>query len=72
MGVEKNVFKKINFFCEKKNHITWEDYDAWIRLSKISNGFEKIDKILGYRFVDTENTLVTKLLIKSIFVFKKK
>ena len=70
--VEKKIFKKINFFCEKKNHITWEDYDAWIRLSKISNGFEKIDKILGYRFVDTENTLVTKLLIKSIFEFKKK
>lgn len=70
--VEKKILKKINFFCEKKNHITWEDYDAWIRLSKISNGFKKIDKILGYRFVDKENMLVPKLLIKSIFEFKKK
>ena len=70
--VEKKIFQKINFFCEKKNHVTWEDYDAWIRLSKISDGFKKIDKTLGYRFVDNENTLVTKLLIKSIFEFKKK
>ena len=70
--VERKIFQEINLFCEKESHITWEDYDAWIRLSKISDRFEKINKILGYRFVDNENTLVSKLLIKSIFEFKKK
>jgi glycosyltransferase involved in cell wall biosynthesis len=70
--IEKNVFKKIGFFDEKKNLITWEDYDAWIRLSKINEGYKKIDQVLGYRWVDSENTLTPSILINTIFLFKKK
>jgi glycosyltransferase involved in cell wall biosynthesis len=70
--VEKNVFKKINFFDVKKNLITWEDYDAWIRLSKINEGYKKINQVLGYRWADDENTLKPNILIKTIFLFKKK
>lgn len=70
--VEKKIFKKINFFSEKKNLITWEDYDAWIRLSKITNEFKKINQLLGYRWSGKENTLKPKRLIKNIFSFKKK
>ena len=70
--VEKDVFKKIGFFNEKKTLITWEDYDAWIRLSKINEGFKKIDQALGYRWADGENTLKPSGLINTIFLFKKK
>ena len=70
--IEKNVFKKIGFFDEKKKLITWEDYDAWIRLSKINEGYKKINKVLGYRWADDENTLKPNILIKTIFLFKKK
>jgi len=70
--IEKNVFKKISFFDEKKYFITWEDYDAWIRLSKINEGYKKINKVLGYRWADDENTLKPNILIKTIFLFKKK
>ena len=52
--------------------ITWEDYDAWIRLSKINEGYKKINKVLGYRWADDENTLKPNILIKTIFLFKKK
>ena len=57
---------------KKKNLITWEDYDAWIRLSKINEGYKKIDQVLGYRWVDSENTLTPSILINTIFLFKKK
>ena len=70
--IEKNIFKKIGYFDEKKNLITWEDYDAWIRLSKINEGYKKIDQVLGYRWADDENTLKPNILIKTIFLFKKK
>lgn len=70
--IEKNFFKKINFFDEKKKLITWEDYDAWIRLSKITEGYKKVDQVLGYRWADDHNTLKPNILIKTIFLFKKK
>ena len=70
--IEKNIFKKIGFFDEKKSLITWEDYDAWIRLSKINEEYKKVDQVLGYRWVDGENTLKPRILIKTIFSFKKK
>ena len=57
---------------KKKTLITWEDYDAWIRLSKINEGFKKIDQALGYRWADGENTLKPSGLINTIFLFKKK
>jgi len=70
--IKKNIFKKINFFDEQKKLITWEDFDAWIRLSKINEGFKKINQVLGYRWADDENTLKPSILIKTIFLFKKK
>lgn len=70
--LEKKIFKKINFFSEKKDLITWEDYEAWIRLSKITDKFKKVDEILGYRWSGKENTLKPNRLIKNIFFFKKK
>jgi glycosyltransferase involved in cell wall biosynthesis len=46
--VNKNIFKKIKYFNENKNLVTWEDFDAWIRLSSLTNNFYRIDKDLGY------------------------
>ena len=69
--IEKKIFKKIHFFNENPNFITWEDYEAWIRLSKILSGFKKIDQTLGSRWSDNENTLNPKRLIKNISLFKK-
>ena len=69
--IEKKIFKKIYFFNENPNFITWEDYEAWIRLSKILSGFKKIDQTLGSRWSDNENTLNPKRLIKNISLFKK-
>ena len=70
--IKKDVFKKISFFDEQKKLITWEDFDAWIRLSKINEGFKKINQVLGYRWADDENTLKPSILINTIFLFKKK
>ena len=69
--VEKKIFNKIGQFSEDKNLITWEDYDAWIRLSKKTNSFYKISKVLGTYTFDGDNTLKPNRSIRNIFYFKK-
>ena len=70
--LDKKIFTKINMFSEEKDLITWEDYDAWIRFSKISNNFECINKILGSYTYDNENTLKINRQIFNINLFRKK
>jgi len=70
--LEKSYFKKINMFDEKKQLITWEDYDAWIRFSKVSNEFFGVNKALGSYTHDYENTLTPKKQITNLnnFIYK--
>ena len=70
--VKKKLFKKINCFNESKKLITWEDYDAWIRLSKISQRFFEIKKTLGFLYIGKENNLKPKNQIANINSFKNK
>ena len=40
--VEKKIFEKINCFDENREYIAWEDWDAWLRVSNITNRYYKI------------------------------
>ena len=70
--IEKKIFSEISNFDTGQDIITWEDYDAWIRLSKITNKFKKINKTLGYLWSGNENTLKPDKLINNIFFFKSR
>lgn len=70
--VKKNIFKKIKYFNENKNLVTWEDFDAWIRLSNITNNFYRINKDLGYLGQGANNLLNFKKRIENILKFKFK
>ena len=69
--VNKKVFEKSNRFDESINFLAWEDYDAWLKLSKSTEKFIKIPKTLGTITVDSENLLNNDISIK-IFSFKEK
>lgn len=69
--VDKEIFKKINYFNENKKFIAWEDFDAWIRLGSMTNDFHPINKIMGYLINDETNTNNAKRQIKNIYTFKK-
>ena len=45
-------------FDENKNLITWEDFDAWIRISQITNKFHKVNKTIGYVWLGGGNELM--------------
>ena len=70
--VEKNTFKKLNFFDESRDLISWEDYDAWLRLAKLNINFYFINDFLSYINQDNENNLTSEKKINNIFSFKQR
>jgi len=45
--VNKNIIKLIGLQNESKSYISVEDYDYWLRISRITNSFHKIHRVLG-------------------------
>ena len=45
--VRKSKLIEVNNFCEQQSFITAEDYDLWLKLSRIKSKFYFIDKVLG-------------------------
>ena len=72
MTVKKDIFEKIGFFDTDRKYIAWEDFDAWIRLSQITNSFYKVDKSLSTINIDNENILDDKLKIENTYLFLNK
>jgi teichuronic acid biosynthesis glycosyltransferase TuaG len=53
--VRTELFKRIGGFSEEKEMTTVEDFDCWVRLSKISNRFVFLPQVLGYYWKSAEN-----------------
>ena len=64
--LNKAIFDNIRGFSEDPNLISSEDYDAWIRFSKITDNFYKINKTLGYYWQGGGNTSSLNLTLKSM------
>jgi glycosyltransferase involved in cell wall biosynthesis len=46
--VRASVLAAIEGLAEDRDLVAVEDYDAWLRLAKVSQRFERIPKVLGY------------------------
>jgi glycosyltransferase involved in cell wall biosynthesis len=53
--VRRELLQKIGGFSEDKNLIAAEDYDAWLRLAKITDAFVRVAKPLGYYWAGDGN-----------------
>ena len=69
--IKKTIFNKIKGFKEDQDLIAIEDYDAWLRVAKITNNFEKIPKALGYYWIGGGNTSNPKRTIQVLNSFEK-
>jgi len=69
VAVNKDIFKKISNFNINKNYIAWEDWDAWLKFSKIDQSFCRINKTLTTVMNDGTNLLDNELRIKNINFF---
>ena len=69
VSIKKDIFKKINYFDERVNYIAWEDWNAWLKFSKINESFIRIQKKLATITSDGNNFLNDKLRIKNNNLF---
>jgi len=46
--IRKSILTKVNGFSEERDLIAAEDYDAWLRISRVTEKFQQIPKPLGY------------------------
>ena len=59
VSIKKEFLLRNNlFFSERKEYITAEDYDLWIKLAQKNAKFKFINKYLGYYQVDNQSVLI--------------
>ena len=63
--VKKQLLEKIGLISEDQEKITWEDYDTWLRLAKITEAFKRIPQTLGYCLIGDENLSNYDQLLKN-------
>jgi len=69
--MNKEILNRIEGFQEKQNLIGIEDYDAWLRVAKITDNFKKIPKTLGYYWSGGGNTSNPQRTIQILNVLEK-
>jgi len=70
--INKELFNNIENFDEDPRLVTWEDYDAWIRFSKINENFFKVPGALGCIKIGDDNALNADKLRDNIHNFNLK
>jgi GT2 family glycosyltransferase len=64
--VRRAVVQAIGGFSEDRTLIAAEDYDAWLRIAKVTEAFVRIPRVMGYYWAGGENltspTRTVKLL----------
>ena len=69
--VKKKLIEKIKYFSEEKDRFGWEDLDAWIKLSLITNKFYHISKPLGALWLGSDNISNINLYKKNLnYIYK--
>lgn len=74
--VRKYILDKVGFFNEGHEYIAWEDFDLWLRISKITNRFVHINQPLVYYWFGggnistSERTILTAQAIRRNYIRK--
>jgi glycosyltransferase involved in cell wall biosynthesis len=70
--VRKELLLEIGYVSEENDLIGIEDYDTWLKISKITDKFERIPSVLGYYWVGGGNISSEDRYIRLIQVIKKR
>jgi len=70
--VKTSLIKQISGLCEDIKLIGSEDYECWIRLSKLTNKFKYIPETLGYYWIGTSNTSNATLSLANLQYINKR
>ena len=53
--IKKSILQAANLISEDKLKISWEDYDCWLKVSKLTNNFAYLDENLGFYWLGGGN-----------------
>lgn len=53
--VRAEILRGVGGFSEDRGLIAWEDYDAWLRIARVTDRFERISRPLGYYWMGGGN-----------------
>jgi glycosyltransferase involved in cell wall biosynthesis len=71
--LRRELLLSIEGFEESQEFIAWEDYDAWLRLSKVTDKFSFIPQALGSYWVGSDNlTNSTTKSIERLYSFQRR
>jgi glycosyltransferase involved in cell wall biosynthesis len=69
--VRREILLRIGGFSEDRSLIAWEDYDAWLRISRVTERFERLDETLGYYWTGGGNVSSPQRMISNLERFKE-
>ena len=69
--VRKKLLNEIKGLSEDKDMVSSEDYDAWLRIARISEKFQKIPNVLGFYWAGGGNVTNPDRTLKYITALEK-
>jgi glycosyltransferase involved in cell wall biosynthesis len=69
--VKKKILEQIDLISEDNNKITWEDFDTWLRIAKVTDKFVQVPKTLGYCYTGQGTASSLLQTVKNNKNFKK-
>jgi len=69
--VKKKILEQIDLISEDNSKITWEDFDTWLRIAKVTDKFVQVPKTLGYCYTGQGTASSLLQTVKNNKNFKK-
>lgn len=69
--VRREILRGVGGFSEDPSLIAWEDYDAWLRISRVTERFERLGETLGYYWTGGGNISSPQRLISILERFNE-
>ncbi len=69
--VRHELMRRVGGFSEDRSLIAWEDYDAWLRLARLTERFERLGTPLGYYWDGGNNISSPRRLIANLERFRE-
>jgi len=63
--VRRHFLEEIGGFSEEKDLVGSEDFDGWLRISKLTDKFERLESVLGYYWDGGGNLTSAKTTLKN-------
>jgi glycosyltransferase involved in cell wall biosynthesis len=69
--LRRDILLRVGGFSEDRSLIACEDFDAWLRIAKITERFERLDETLGYYWHGSGNISSPQRLVVNLERFRE-